>query len=79
VVKKGTSVGRLRLEGYKRALRENNIEYNEAFSEKGEYTFEAGFNAANKLLDKNLNITAIFASSDIMAIGASKGNIKERT
>ncbi|MBA5849985.1 LacI family DNA-binding transcriptional regulator [Clostridium sp. cel8] len=73
---KGTSVGRLRLEGYKRALRENNIEYNEAFSEKGEYTFEAGFNAANKLLDKNLNITAIFASSDIMAIGASKAILK---
>lgn len=69
---KNTSVGRLRLEGYKEALIQNNIEYNKEFSEKGEYTFEAGFNAANKLLDKNLNITAIFASSDIMAIGASK-------
>ncbi|WP_123054455.1 LacI family DNA-binding transcriptional regulator [Clostridium sp. JN-1] len=73
---KNTSVGRLRLEGYKEALIQNNIEYNKEFSEKGEYTFEAGFNAANKLLDKNLNITAIFASSDIMAIGASKAILK---
>lgn len=73
---KNTSVGMLRLEGYKRALLQNNIEYNPNFSEKGEYTFEAGFNAANKLLDKKLNITAIFASSDIMAIGASKAILK---
>jgi len=66
------TIGKLRFEGYKKALKKNNIDYNEKFVEIGEYTFESGFNAMNKLLKKQLGITAVFATTDIMAIGASK-------
>lgn len=66
------TIGKLRFEGYKKALNKNNIDYNEKFVEIGEYTFESGFNAMNKLLKKQLGITAVFATTDIMAIGASK-------
>lgn len=66
------TIGKLRFEGYKKALKGNNIEYNEKFVEIGEYTFESGFDAMNKLLKKQLGITAVFATTDIMAIGASK-------
>lgn len=66
------SIGKLRFEGYKRALKKNNIEYNHEFVEIGEYTFESGFNAMNKFLKKQLEITAVFVTTDIMAIGASK-------
>jgi LacI family transcriptional regulator len=66
------TIGKLRFEGYKKALKGNDIEYNERFVEIGEYTFESGFEAMNKLLKKQLGITAVFATTDIMAIGASK-------
>ncbi|WP_432667546.1 LacI family DNA-binding transcriptional regulator [Wukongibacter baidiensis] len=65
-------IGKLRFEGYKRALAEYNIEYNENYFEIGEYTFESGFDAMNRLLDKDIDLTAVFVTSDIMAIGASK-------
>ncbi|WP_432405132.1 LacI family DNA-binding transcriptional regulator [Wukongibacter sp. M2B1] len=65
-------VGRLRFEGYKRALLKYGIEYDEGYFEIGEYTFESGFKAMNKLLDKDIDLTAVFITSDIMAIGASK-------
>ena len=66
------TIGKLRFEGYKRALKENKLKYNEKFVEIGEYTFESGFDAMNKLLKKQLEITAVFVTTDIMAIGASK-------
>lgn len=66
------TIGKLRFEGYKKALEKNSIEFNENFVEIGEYTFESGFAAMNKLLDKKLDLTAVFVTTDIMAIGASK-------
>lgn len=66
------TVGKLRYEGYKRALEENHIEANEELVEIGGYTFSSGYDAMNRLLDKNLRITAVFITSDIMAIGACK-------
>lgn len=66
------STGRMRFEGYRKALKDNNIDYSKEFVEIGEYTFESGFDFMNKLLDKNLNTTAVFVSTDLMAIGAAK-------
>ncbi|QEK11506.1 LacI family transcriptional regulator [Crassaminicella thermophila] len=66
------NVGKLRFEGYKNALDKNGIIFNDDFLEFGHYTFESAFNAMNKLLDKDLGLTAVFVTSDIMAIGASK-------
>lgn len=65
-------IGKLRFEGYRRALLKYGIEYNENYSEIGEYTFKSGFNAMNRLLDKDIDLTAVFITSDIMAIGAAK-------
>lgn len=66
------SIGKVRLQGYKKALSNNGIEYKDEFFEIGEYTFETGFDAMNRLLDKKLDMTAVFVTSDIMAVGASK-------
>lgn len=65
-------IGRLRFDGYRKALEDNNVKYDQEFLEIGEYTFESGFDFMNKLLDKNLNITAVFVTTDVMAIGAAK-------
>ncbi|MCT4606899.1 MAG: LacI family transcriptional regulator [Marinisporobacter sp.] len=66
------NVGKLRFEGYKKALTENKIDYDERFLAFGHYTFESAFDAMNELLDKELGLTAVFVTSDIMAIGAAK-------
>ncbi|MBV1818224.1 LacI family DNA-binding transcriptional regulator [Anaerosalibacter bizertensis] len=66
------NVGRLRQEGYKKALKANGIEYNEELISFAHYTFKSGYESMSRLLDKGLGITAVFVTSDIMAIGASK-------
>lgn len=66
------NVGKLRLRGYKKALVANGIEKRDEFISFAHYTFESGYNAMNELLDRNLGLTAVFVTSDIMAIGASK-------
>ncbi|AYF53883.1 LacI family transcriptional regulator [Clostridium botulinum C] len=66
------SVGRLRFQGYKNALFKNGIKFHENLVEIGEYTFKSGYEAMNRLLDKNMKITAVFITTDIMAIGAAK-------
>jgi len=69
---KEKSIGELRLDGYRKALEDNNIPYNKEYVRVGEFTFESAYNEMNDLLDNNEDITAVFAISDIMAIGASK-------
>lgn len=66
------SVGKLRVEGYKRALDTNGIPFNQDYVEIGEYTFQTGYEAMNRLLEKGVNMSAVFVTSDIMAIGAAK-------
>ena len=66
------SVCRFRIKGYIKALEECGIEYDERYVETGDYTFKSGFEAMNKLMDRQLDITAVFAISDIMAIGGAK-------
>ncbi|MFZ5966429.1 MAG: LacI family DNA-binding transcriptional regulator [Bacillota bacterium] len=70
------SIGVRRLEGYKKALKKYGIPYDAAFVEEGEYTFESGYQAMERLLDKGLELTAVFAISDVMAIGAAKAILK---
>lgn len=66
------TVGKLRYEGYKKALAANNMEFRRELVEIGGYTFSSGFDSMNKILDKDLGVTAVFVTSDIMAIGACK-------
>ncbi|HWR61933.1 MAG TPA: LacI family DNA-binding transcriptional regulator [Clostridia bacterium] len=58
-----------RLEGYKRALADNNLEYNEKLTVFGTYSSEFGYESMkNMTLDKA--VTAIFCGNDLIAIGA---------
>lgn len=72
------AVGKLRYEGYKQALEFNKIEFKSELVEIGGYTFKSGYEAMNRLLDKDLKVTAVFVTSDIMAIGASKAILNRK-
>ena len=67
-----------RLEGYKKALKEYNLEINNKFIIESDFYQKEGYEAMNKILaDDSIDITAIFAASDLMGIGAMK-SILER-
>lgn len=59
-----------RITGYQQALNEAGISYDEALIVKGDFQYESGFEAANKLLSMDDSPTAIFAFNDLMAVGA---------
>lgn len=59
-----------RINGYKRALNENNIEIKEDYIFYGDYKFKSGFENMKKLLKLKDMPTAIFAACDAMAVGA---------
>ncbi len=71
------SIGRLRLEGYKKALSDNGITPSPSliiFSEECEecYTMENGYRMMNRVLNEKPEFTAVYAISDSIAIGACK-------
>jgi LacI family transcriptional regulator len=59
-------------EGYKKALLENNIEYDHNLTKEGFYSVEGGTAAAKALLELPQPPTAIFVASDYMATGVYK-------
>ncbi|TDX43592.1 LacI family transcriptional regulator [Halanaerobium congolense] len=59
-----------RLRGVKLALRLSNIKYESARIIEGDFTYESGYSAAQKILNKFPDVTAIFAFNDEMAVGA---------
>ena len=61
---------RLRHRGCQQAFREQNIPFEERQYETARFTFEGGYRAAKVLLERNPKITALFAMSDVMALGA---------
>lgn len=63
---------KLREEGYKKALEEAGIKFDEKLVKYGDYSFKSGIRAAKELLSMQEKPTAIFAISDIMAIGVIK-------
>lgn len=71
------SIGMLRLEGYKRALREYGIEEDEGLilhmrADVRFYSMENGYQMTKELLDSGKEFSCIFAFSDAMAIGACR-------
>lgn len=60
-----------RLRGYRKALDENKIEYDEELIIQGDYHIESGREAIDKLIEKDF--TAVFAFNDMMAFGVLKG------
>lgn len=72
-----TSIGKLRLEGYKQALADNNIPIRDELILTmrpgiAEYSLENGYMVTREFLEKKIPCTAIYAISDILAIGAQR-------
>ncbi len=68
------SVSELRLTGYKKALSDFGIPYNKNLVQVCKnYELLQAYNASKALLKKNIEFTAVFAVSDLIAIGAMKG------
>lgn len=71
------SIGKLRYKGYKKALEDYGLEYNESLvrcmkEDIESYTMENGYVVTKELLESKEEFTAIYASSDRLAIGACK-------
>ncbi|TCS81302.1 catabolite control protein A [Tepidibacillus fermentans] len=62
--------GLARFEGYKDALREANIPFREDYVRVGNYRYESGMEAMKFFLELSDRPTAVFATSDEMAVGA---------
>lgn len=70
---KGTEKNRdatLRLQGYSKALADNNLAREDEMLLAGDFTDSAGYDATKKILSMKKRPSAIFASNDSMAIGA---------
>lgn len=76
------SIGRLRLDGYKKALEDNNIEFNPNLVRTMKegidfYTMKNGYEVTKQLLESGEEFTAIYAISDSLAIGACRAIIEK--
>lgn len=75
--KEDESIGKLRLNGYIKALKKNNIKIDKNLichmsDEYEGYSMQSGFVMTKKLLESNQDFTAIYAVSDMVAIGSAK-------
>ncbi len=66
-----SDTGRLRFQGCMDAFRQNGILFDpDRDYQVTRYSFAGGYKATQRLLKKGLDYTAVFATSDVMAIGA---------
>ncbi|NRD76143.1 catabolite control protein A [Bacillus sp. BRMEA1] len=62
-----------KLAGYKRALADANIPVNEELIVEGDYTYDSGLEAFDKILEASVKPTAIFVGADEAALGVVHG------
>jgi LacI family transcriptional regulator len=67
---RAASSGEQRFQGYIRALTDHDISIDEEIITEGRFTREGGYESMKRLLALQSPPTAVFASSDVMAIGA---------
>ena len=67
-----TRIAQQRLEGYKKALRDNDLPVSDELIVEGTFKLDSGFRGVDVLLERKVPFTAIFANNDLMAIGAIK-------
>jgi LacI family transcriptional regulator len=67
-----TTPGRARLNGFRRAIADANLPYGDDLVAYGDFYYDAGRDAMGRLLDLPHAPTAVFAASDMMAIGAMR-------
>jgi LacI family transcriptional regulator len=69
-----------RLEGYKKALKDAGLPVRENYIVTGNYSQEHGFNSMQQWIEQEEDLTAVFSTSDTLAMGALsalyKANIK---
>lgn len=68
--KKDKIAGKPRIDGYKKAFDDAGLDWDEAFIAYGDFHFESGIGAMATLDARSLKLTAVFATSDEMALGA---------
>ncbi|NRD75550.1 substrate-binding domain-containing protein [Shewanella sp. VB17] len=61
-----------RIAGYRRAMAEANVEVDEGWIQSGEFSYEGGVVAMTLLLNQQRAVTSVFASNDLMAMGAMR-------
>ncbi len=66
----GTPPQRRRLQGYRQALSEHDLSFDDTYVRNGDYTEKTGYAEMGVLLSLPVIPTAIFAANDLMAIGA---------
>jgi LacI family transcriptional regulator len=71
------SIGDLRLEGYKRALEKHRLPFREELvrpmkNDIEQYSMANGYAVTKELLESGCKFTAVYAISDVLAIGACK-------
>jgi LacI family transcriptional regulator len=59
-----------RLNGYREALENHNIPFNQDYCVHGNLTYQSGISATKELLDRHPDLTAIIGTNDWMALGA---------
>jgi LacI family transcriptional regulator len=64
--------GLYRIQGYKQALNDNNLAIREDLIVEGDFKLQSGIKAMKEILKKDDSITAVFAASDEMGVGAIK-------
>lgn len=67
-----TQTAKDRLAGYKKALMENNIEFDESLVKSGSYRSEWGYQAIEQFLKEQTSFDAVFCGNDLIAFGAIK-------
>jgi DNA-binding LacI/PurR family transcriptional regulator len=67
---KGSPSGEDRLIGYKKALKENNIQYSPELIQNVKPQIEEGYLAMKKLLAEEDDVSTVFCGCDVIAIGA---------
>ena len=65
-----TKTARLRHNGYLNSLKKHGITPDERYYERARFSYDSAYRAMKKLLEKDIEITAVYAISDVMAIGA---------
>lgn len=68
-VRKFSYTSRLRYDGIKNILSYHNLNFDEKLLVEAHYTLKSAYDATNELLDRKVDISLVFAMSDIMAIG----------
>lgn len=75
------SIGKLRFQGYKKALEDNGIELDESLircmkEDIETYTMENGYVVTKELLSSGVDFSAIYAVSDSLAVGACRAIVE---